>query len=226
MIRLQDDAARSAGTIRHDHSPAAGRPGHPRTVPCFTRNTLIATPCGARPAEDLREGDRVLTRDNGFQRFFWHGSCRLSGADLAASPHLAPVLIRAGSLGEGLPLRDLLVSPGHRLLLAADRATVLFEEREVLVAAHHLTGCPGVERPSCRGVTYVHFMFAQHEIVLSDGAWSESFQPGDHSLTGVGAMQRKEIFALFPELRSREGRENYRAARRSLRRHEARLLAS
>jgi hypothetical protein len=74
------------------------------------------------------------------------------------------------------------------------------------------------------GVTYIHFMFAQHEVVLSDGAWTESFQPGDLSLKGVGNAQRNEILELFPELKTQEGLKAYSAARRSLKKHEARLL--
>jgi len=70
----------------------------------------------------------------------------------------------------------------------------------------------------------IHFMFTQHEVVLSDGAWTESFQPGDLSLKGIGNAQRNEILELFPELDTREGIEAYSAARRSLKKHEARLL--
>ena len=72
--------------------------------------------------------------------------------------------------------------------------------------------------------TYIHFMFDHHEVVLSNGAWTESFQPGDMSLKGVGNAQRNEIFELFPELRTRDGIEDYQAARRSLKKHEAKLL--
>ena len=67
-------------------------------------------------------------------------------------------------------------------------------------------------------------MFDQHEVVLSDGAWTESFQPGDHSLAGIGNAQRNEIFELFPELESAEGLKAYHSARRSLKKHEAQLL--
>ena len=73
--------------------------------------------------------------------------------------------------------------------------------------------------------TYIHFMFDNHEVVLSNGAWTESFQPGDYSLKGIGNSQRTEIFELFPELQERQGRDAYTAARRSLKRHEAVLLA-
>jgi hypothetical protein len=72
--------------------------------------------------------------------------------------------------------------------------------------------------------TYIHIMFEQHEVVLSDGAWTESFQPGDQTLAGVGNAQRNEIFELFPELETREGIDGYTSARRTLKKHEAALI--
>ncbi|EBA17678.1 type I secretion target repeat protein [Roseobacter sp. SK209-2-6] len=193
-------------------------------IPCFTPGTLIATPDGERLVEDLKAGDRVITRDNGIQSVRWIGSRDLEARDLAAAQHLQPILIRQGALGNGLPERDMMVSPNHRVLVANDKTALYFEDREVLVAAKHLTGLAGVDRVETSKVTYIHFMFDQHEVVLSDGAWTESFQPGDHSLRGLDNAQRNEVFELFPELKSEEGRAAYSSARRSLKRHEARLL--
>jgi Hint domain-containing protein/hemolysin type calcium-binding protein len=193
-------------------------------VPCFTPGTLIATPKGERRVEDLQVGDRVITRDNGIQEIRWVGSRDLKGTDLKRASHLNPVRIAKGALSNGLPERDMLVSPNHRVLVASDKTALYFEDREVLVAAKHLTGLDGVETVEVPWVTYIHFMFDQHEVILSDGAWSESFQPGDQTLDGLGNAQRNEIFELFPELKTQEGREGYHAARRSLKKHEANLL--
>ncbi|MCA0940874.1 tandem-95 repeat protein [Salipiger pacificus] len=193
-------------------------------MPCFTPGTLIATPQGERLVEDLKVGDRVITRDNGIQEIRWVGRKELTGFELARQPHLRPVLIQKGALGKNLPEHDLLVSPNHRVLVANDRTALYFEEREVLAAAKHLTGLTGVDEVDTMGVAYIHFMFDQHEVVLSNGAWTESFQPGDYTLQGIGDAQRAEIFALFPELEQAEGLRAYGAARRSLKKHEAQLL--
>ena len=193
-------------------------------MPCFTPGTLIATPQGERLVEDLKVGDRVITRDNGIQEIRWVGRKELTGFELARQPHLRPVLIQKGALGKNLPEHDLLVSPNHRVLVANDRTALYFEEREVLAAAKHLTGLKGVDEVDTMGVAYIHFMFDQHEVVLSNGAWTESFQPGDYTLKGIGDAQREEIFALFPELEHAEGLQAYGAARRSLKKHEAQLL--
>lgn len=193
-------------------------------IPCFTPGTRIATPKGERLVETLEVGDRIITRDNGIQEIRWIGQTTVSGDKLHRDRHLRPVLIRQGALGNDLPERDMLVSPNHRVLVANDKTALYFEESEVLVAAKHLTGLDGVDIVDVAEVTYVHFMFDQHEVVLSDGAWTESFQPGDMSLAGVGNAQRTEILELFPELKTREGLASYTAARRSLKKHEATLL--
>ena len=193
-------------------------------IPCFTPGTRIATPRGEVAVEALRAGDRVITRDNGLQEVRWVGARALDAAEVTAAPHLCPVLIRAGALGRGLPERDMLVSPQHRVLLTSERAALYFGEREVLAAATHLTGMAGIDAMQPMGVRYIHFMCDRHEVVLSDGAWTESFQPGEQVLDGMGAAARDEIVALFPALRDRAGIEAYQAARRALRRHEARLL--
>jgi Ca2+-binding RTX toxin-like protein len=194
------------------------------TVVCFTRGTLIATPQGERPVEELREGDRVLTRDNGMQEIRWMGSKHLDWRALKNAQHLRPVLIRAGALGGGLPERDMMVSPNHRMLVTSEKTALYFEDSEVLVAAKHLVGIDGIAQVDTMGTTYVHFMCDRHEVVLANGAWSESFQPGDYSLRGLGNSQRSEIFELFPELANSVGVGAYRAARKTLKRHEASLL--
>lgn len=193
-------------------------------VPCFTPGTLIATPRGEVPVEALRVGDKVITRDDGLQEIRWLGRKDLNWSDLNANAHLKPVLITAGSLGDGLPERDMLVSPNHRMLVANDRTSLYFDEHEVLVSAKHLLSGSGISTVAAAGVTYVHFMCDQHEVVLSNGAWTETFQPGDYTLKGMGNAQRSEIFELFPELKTPAGVDGYQAARRVLKKHEAILL--
>ncbi|MEQ6247885.1 cadherin-like domain-containing protein [Sulfitobacter sp. HNIBRBA3233] len=195
-----------------------------KVIPCFTPGTMIATPRGERRVEDLEVGDRVITRDNGMQVIRWIGKRDMPGEELAAKEHLRPVLIRQGALGNGLPERDMMVSPQHRVLIANDKTALYFEEREVLVAAKHLTDMDGIDVVEVSSTTYIHIMFDRHEVVLSDGTWTESFQPGDMSLAGVGDASREEILELFPELATREGVDAYASARKALKKHEAKLI--
>lgn len=199
-------------------------PQVPLQVPCFTPGTRVATPDGERLVHELRAGDRVVTRDNGIQQIRWVGRCRMDWTQLAAAQHLKPVLIEAGALGNGLPERDMLVSPQHRVLVANERTQLYFNEREVLVAAKHLVNHRTIREADSPGVTYVHFMCDRHEVVLSNGAWTESFQPADTTLRSMGNAQRLELIELFPELGRQGTGAAYGAARRTLGRKEARMI--
>lgn len=188
---------------------------------CFAQNTMIATITGERAVQALRMGDKIITRDNGLQEIAWIGHKTI---DLKAAPALRPILIKAGSLGHNQPEQDILVSPNHRMLVANDVTSLLFEERETLVAAKHLVGKSGIEIAAPASVTYYHILFENHEVVLGNGAWSESFQPGDYSMTTLNSEQRDEIFSLFPELKDQDALQDFAAARRSLNKKEAALL--
>ena len=196
----------------------------PNVVPCFTPGTVIATPFGEKSVETLSVGDRVLTRDNGLQEIRWIGTSRLSAQDLKNAPDLRPVLIRSGALEHGLPEADILVSPWHNVLIQSASTRAFFDENEVLAAAADLTGIDGVDVSDVAEVTYIHFMFDRHEVVLSNGFWSESLRPDDAVMASLGQTQRQQIFKLFPELRDVEGRKAYQSARRALTRNECRLL--
>lgn len=149
----------------------------PTGVICFLPGTRIATPDGTCPVELLGPGAQVLTRDNGPQPVIWSGATQLSGAELYLHPHLRPIRIRAGALGCQQPDADLLVSPGHRLLLP--RAEALFGTPEVLAAAADLEDGRAIRRDFAPAtVTYVHLMLPRHEIITANGAACESFHPG------------------------------------------------
>jgi Ca2+-binding RTX toxin-like protein len=190
-----------------------------QVIPCFTPGTRILTPTGERRVEEVRPGDLVITRDRGAQPVRWIGRRDLSLAELIARPDLRPVRIARGTLGAA---RDMLLSPQHRVLIEGARPEMLFGEGEVLAAALHLVGRPGVAQVLTRGVSYIHLLFDRHELVLSDGVWTESFQPAARSLTAMESARRTEIEALFPDLVVDD--RAYPAARLSLKRHETAVL--
>lgn len=191
---------------------------------CFTPGTLIATRKGERRVEDLQVGDRVITRDNGLQEIRWIGQHALTARDQQKATDLSPVLIEAGALGEGLPERDFLVSPEHKILVSNDKTALHFEDNEVFVAAKDLTDMKGVDVIEVSQTSYIHLHFDDHEVILSNGTWSESPAPKAQSSASVGTAQRQEIVELFPELRDPESVEGYASARRSLTRHEAKII--
>jgi Ca2+-binding RTX toxin-like protein len=193
-------------------------------VPCFTPGTLIDTDRGSLPVEALRPGDRVLTMDHGYQPVRWTGHRNVTAEELLRAPQLRPILISRDTFGPGLPERDLRVSPQHRLLLSGARAELVSGETEVLAPAVHLLGLPGVvQDAAAAGVRYIHILFDQHEIVRSDGLWTESFQPARAMLSGMDGAALTELLTLFPRLGGAD-HEDYPCARSTIKRHEARLI--
>ncbi len=183
---------------------------------CFVAGAKIATPYGARAVETLAPGDLVVTRDHGLQPLRWIGQRTVSGRG-----RFAPVRFAAGALSAGS--EALTVSPQHRVLFTGYRSELLFGESEVLVPALHLIDGDRICRMPSAEVTYFHLLFDEHEIIFAEGAASESFHPGEQGLDALHDASREELFSIFPELRAMP-RSYGRAARRSLRKHEAGLL--
>jgi hypothetical protein len=170
-------------------------------IPCFAGGTRIATSQGLIPIQALRVGDFVQTRDNGLKEMLWIGS-RL----VPAVGRMAPVLFAAGVLGNSRPLY---VSPNHRMLLCGWQAELYLGEYEVLQPAKWLLNLPGVEQQSGGMVEYFHLLFDQHEVVLSEEAWTESFHPGQVGLTAFETDTRNELLSLFPDLAAANGQQRY-----------------
>lgn len=170
-------------------------------VTCFARGTRIETPRGPVAVQDLRPGDLVLTRDRGAQPLRWVGSSRVDGGTLASTPRLRPIRIRAGALGQHAPAQDLLVSPQHRILVRSKIAQRMFGAAEVLVAAKQLVLLDGIDvAEDLAEVEYFHLLFDRHEVVISNGAETESLYTGPQALRSVGPAARQEILDLFPQL--------------------------
>ena len=137
---------------------------NPFTV-CYLTGTLIATPEGPRAVETLAPGDRVLLADGRSAPVRWLGVqtiVKVFGDPLRAYP----VRIAAGALDEGLPARDLFVSPDHALFLDG-----------ALVQAGALVNGTTVARVSDVPETfrYFHVELDEHALLLAEGVAAESF---------------------------------------------------
>ena len=171
-----------------------------RTV-CFVAGTVITTPHGEALIEDLRPGDKVMTRDGRSETVLWRGAVRLGSDDLGQNPALRPIRIAAGALGHGTPERDLRVSPQHRILIGSAIALRMFGSAEVLVPAGKLLSLPGVSvDEACTDVEYVHILCDGHQIVWAEGAAAETLFLGPNALAAMSPAAREEIAMLFPEV--------------------------
>ena len=133
------------------------------TAPCFLRGTRIDTPQGEIAVEDIVPGTLVLTRSGTVRPVRWVGTSRHSGLFLGQDR--APVRIRAGALADGVPCRDLWVSPDHSLAIG-----------NVLVHAGLLVnGATITQEATLDEVAYYHLDLGSPDLVMSDGAWTESY---------------------------------------------------
>lgn len=182
------------------NSARYGLAGPPAFI-CFRNGTMILTDRGNVAVEDLKVGDMVVTRDNGLQPLRWIGSKQMGAELLQMFPQLRPVRIQAGALGQNLPERDLYVSQQHRILVGSKIVARMMGETEVLIAAKFLTDIDGIDiDDSAEELEYFHLLFDQHEIILSEGAATESLFTGTEALRSVDPAARAEMIALFPEL--------------------------
>ena len=163
-------------------------------VPCFTPGTLIETPNGPIPVEDLRAGDTVQTYDNGPQRLLWVGQKTVDALALARNPNQRPVLIRKGAFGA---TAKMLVSPQHALMMNHEGQQVLIRAK---LAADLFGGQVARIDKAAPSVTYIHLAFAKHQIVFANGTACESFYPGPRALGGLSTSSRRELLAHLPQL--------------------------
>jgi hypothetical protein len=161
-------------------------------VVCFVHGTMIETACGPRPIEALSKGDLIWTSRGGYRPIRWIGF-----TSVPAKGRLAPVRIQRGVLGNDA---DLWVSQQHRMVLSGWKVELLMGHEKVLASAKSLVGHPGIEVVPGGRIDYFHMLFDRHEIVLANGAESESFYPGATGLDVLSAEVQAEIFVLFPEL--------------------------
>ena len=160
---------------------------------CFLVGTLIQTMAGDRKVEDLKIGDLVQTVDGTPERIKWIGRQTLGHKGL--HPFRAyPVQIKAGALGNGLPVRDLYVSPDHALLVEG-----------VLANAGALINDVSIVQitPETETFNYYHIELERHALMLAEGAPAESFVP--QNVEGRDKFENVEEFTqLYPEENANE----------------------
>jgi Hint domain len=160
------------------------------TAACYLRGTQVLTEAGERAVEELKIGDRVMTRFGGLQRIKWIGR-HAYRADFARNNlEVIPVLIRAGALGENSPAHDLYVSPGHSMLI-----------KGTLVLAKSLVNGVTVTQSWLPDI-YDYFQpeLDTHDCILAQGAWSETFADGPGLRDKF--QNRAEFDQLYPDHRT------------------------
>lgn len=144
----------------------------------------------------------IVTADHGPQPLRWIGRREITfGPENPRCAKDKPILIGKGSLGGGLPRRDLIVSPQHRMVLSGEAVDSEFGTPEVFGIAKALTALTGVRvMKGKRAITYYALLLDRHEVIFAEGAATESFRPGPIAMAAFSAEQRRQIFRIYQGL--------------------------
>jgi hypothetical protein len=108
------------------------------------------------------------------------------------------------------------------MLLRGWQAELLYGENEVLAAAKMLVNDQTIRQITCNEIIYVHMLFENHEIVLAEGCWSESYCPSKENVDVLDRPARLELLEMFPELASTS---IFNSARNRLKMHETQVFS-
>jgi hypothetical protein len=169
-------------------------------ITCYAEGTLIATARGEVAVEDLLVGDLVVAAHGGapLQPVVWIGHSKVNVARQRNRAAAAPILIKACALAEGVPHRDLRVSPEHAMFL----------DGRLVPAKHLVNGTTIIQELWCPEVTYWHVELPAHGLLVAEGAVSESyFDDGNRKHFDNGA-----IATLFKDFESERHNGRYAEA--------------
>jgi len=159
-------------------------------APATDRGTRIATPEGERVVESLAGGDLILTAAGHARTIVWIGYRHVDCRRWDGPEKVWPVRVRAGAFSDGLPHRDLWLSPDHAVFVG-----------DVLIPIRHpINGCSIAQKPMDE-VDYYHVELTRHDLLLAEGLPAESYLDTGDRFTfdngGPVAARRQDIALVW-----------------------------
>ncbi|WP_264801929.1 Hint domain-containing protein [Acetobacter nitrogenifigens] len=143
---------------------------------CFLPGSMIRTPSGDVPVEDVRIGDIVTTFDwrSGLERtsgVTWVGSKSVSvNGTLRKDEAGYPVRVLKDAISQGVPYKDMLVTAEH----------CLFFEGKFVPVRMLVNGKSVFYDTSIENYTYYHIETEPHAVIWSDGMLTETYLDTDN----------------------------------------------
>ncbi len=173
-------------SVNDSHGSASASSALTVTAACFLRGTRIATPDGEVEIERLAIGDLVLLQSGEAMPVRWIGRHGYDRRFIAGNVDVLPILIGAGALSDGVPVRDLFVSPKHAMFIDG-----------VFIHADELLNGRSVRQVADLAVVeYFHVELDRHAVIIAEGALTESYVEFDNRDKFQNAA---EFRALYPD---------------------------
>jgi len=145
-----------------------------QNIVCYLKGTLILTDQGVVPIENIKVGDKVVTKGKIYKYKYIE-----KDANLQIEPviwisnfkvvHLnsksRPICIKKDEFDDNCPFQDLYVSPEHSLLI----------NDFMVVASKIINGKTIYQDQECNSVEYYHLECADHCAIFANGVLSESY---------------------------------------------------
>jgi hypothetical protein len=123
--------------------------------------------------DKLRLGDEALTVADGPLPIRWIGQRIYGRAFVRMNPNSIPVMIRAGAIDDGVPSRDLCISPLHNVYI----------DGVLIPVAQLVNGTSIVTREDMDPIAYYHIELPIHAVVLAENMPAESYvDRGDRAM--------------------------------------------
>jgi hypothetical protein len=148
-------------------SPVPAPAPRPGDQSCFLKGTMISTPSGERPVQELQIGDEVRTLA-GRKTIKWIGYNKFTkGVGRDWQDSVMPVRVTPFAFDDRAPCRDLYVSPGHCVFFNEVLIPVKYLVNEVSIAQG--------TRPEMSSIEYYHVELDTHEVIYAEGALVETY---------------------------------------------------
>lgn len=143
-------------------------------VVCYAKGTLILMKNGFVPIENIKVGNKVVTKGKIYDNKFikqdaslevkpvtWISKFKVNNPNSKSRP----ICIKKNALGQNYPFKDLYVSPGHRLLLNG----------KMILAKKLVNGNTIYQDMVCEDVEYYHLECENHSAIIANGILSETY---------------------------------------------------
>ena len=143
-------------------------------IVCYAKGTLILTKRGFVPIENIKVGNKVITRGSIYDNKFIKQNAPLEARPVSwvskfkvnnPNSKSRPICIKQDALGKNYPFKDLYVSPSHRLLLNG----------RMILAKKLVNENTIYQDKDCEDVEYYHLECEHHSAIIANGILSETY---------------------------------------------------